>query len=76
MKADYTIRQMRIGYTDHNNQHGSIMCHVSDFHNALMQVKKIAFDGVRWFIQPKSNSQFIQISESEIPQEVKQRFSK
>jgi hypothetical protein len=73
MKADYKIRKLRIGYTDRDG-HGSIMCYVSDFHNAILQVRKIAFDGRRWFVQADSKSRFKEVGESEVSSEVKQRF--
>lgn len=74
--ADYTVRKLRVGYKDQDGT-GSCQMWVSDFHNALHQVRSIAFDGRRWFVQGgRRDASFEPVGESEVPQEVKDRFAK
>lgn len=74
--ADLTVRKLRVGYKDQDGK-GSALMWVSDFHNALMQVRSIAFDGRYWFVQGnRRDAPFTPVGESEIPDEVKTRFNK
>jgi hypothetical protein len=74
-KIDLTIRKERIIYKDRDG-HGNIMCWVSQFHNAILQVRSIAWDGARWFVQPNSRLPYGTVSSDEVPREVKDRFAK
>ena len=73
-RVDTTIRRTRIGYTDRDGQ-GSCYAWVSQFHNALMQVRDIAWDGRRWFVAPKPGARFEPVGEDEVPKHEKERFA-
>ena len=71
--ADLKIVRTRIIYKD-RGERGSTQAYLSDFHNAMNQVRSIACDGVRWFVQDGRRNPFTIIGESEVPDEVKKRF--
>ncbi len=73
-RCDTTISRSMIGYTDENGP-GSCYCYVSQFHNAINQVRDIAWDRCRWFVAPKPGARFKPVGESEVPEEVKKRFN-
>lgn len=72
--ADLKVRKLRVIYKDQDGT-GSCQMWVSDFHNAIMQVRSIAFDGRRWYVQGRRTAPFTPIGEGEVPQEVRDRFA-
>lgn len=74
-RANYAIAPGRIIYTDGGSRN-STSAYITEFHNAMHQVRSIAYDGVRWFVQGGDRrSSYRQVSESEVPFEVRQRFA-
>jgi hypothetical protein len=49
---------------------GSVTGEVITGYNFLNQMREFAFDGVRWFYQPKKEAAFIEVSGSEVPDNV------
>lgn len=74
-RIDLSIKKTRVGI-ETNEGKGSTTCYLTEFHNAIMQVRSIAFDGVRWFVQGGDRrAYFKQVGDGEVPQEVKDRIN-
>lgn len=67
------MKKKRILIQDQDGK-GSITAYVIWFHNAIMQKRQIAFDGVKWFVQANLRAPFKPIGESEVPVDVKKRM--
>ena len=68
------IERKRFLIQDTDGSKGSTTGFLTTFHNALNQVRQIAFDGVLWFVQEKNNKPFKVVSEGWVPAEVKERM--
>ncbi len=64
------MKKVRIGYQDRDGK-GSCAAYVTQFHNAINQVRNIAFDGQRYFVQANNKAPFKPVSEEEVPNKVK-----
>lgn len=74
-RLNTAVVKTRIGYKDADGN-GSTTCYVTEFINAITQVRSIATDGVRWFVQGGDRRQpFTIVGESDVPQEVKDRIA-
>jgi hypothetical protein len=61
----------RIGTIDHRSKEcGSTTAYVVEAKNHLLQMRKFAYDGRRWFYQPDNRSRFPEVNPSDLPQGV------
>lgn len=75
-KFDPKVMQFRTGVTFPEGDNGSTMCYVTEVEVPLTgEIKSIAFDGQRWFVQRKKNGWFKYVDEIHVPQEVKDRIA-
>ncbi len=75
-KVDLSITKTRVGVTFPEGDNGSTMCYVTEVEVPLTgEIKSIAFDGYRWFVQRKKNGWFKYVDEIHVPQEVKDRIA-
>jgi len=67
------IHRTRIQIKDKSGL-GSTGAYLMPFINALMQKRMIAFDGQHWFCQANNRAPFVPVSESEVPELVKEQM--
>jgi hypothetical protein len=67
-------QKIRIMVKDRDGK-GSATAWVIWFTNQLMQRRQIAFDGVKWFVQPDKRSPFIPIGESEVLPRIREEMN-
>ncbi len=65
--------QVHIGTVDtRTGEKGSTPAWLVWGHNYLNQRRRFAYDGVRWFYQPTTRSRFREVSERDIPCNVRE----